>query len=354
VAVFVSSVLGVGFARRFSGTATSTSVGNAAVDGSSSASVDGSATSPQALAVAAKVNPSVVDINTVLGYQGGAAAGTGMVLTSSGEILTNNHVVAGATRIRVTVVTTGRTYTAQVVGTDPADDVAVLQLQGASGLKVIGTGDSSKVSAGTPVVALGNALGAGGTPSVVEGNVIAVNQTITAGDAQGGSAEQLSDLIETNASLQPGDSGGPLATTDGKVIGMDTAATSSYRFQAANGVSFAIPINTALSLAKQIESGTAPKGGTIGTGAFLGVQVDRTQTGGAMIAGVPSGTPAEAAGLVAGDTVTSVDGKTIDSATALTSALGTHKARDKVTVGWDDAGGQHHTAVVTLAAAPAN
>jgi S1-C subfamily serine protease len=143
-------------------------------------------------------------------------------------------------------------------------------------------------------------------------------------------------------------------TSDGKVVGMNTAASASYRFQAASGVSFAIPINTALSVAKQIESGKAPNGGTLGTGAFLGVSVDRTQTGGAVIAGVPSGTPAQAAGIVAGDTITSVDGKAITSATDLTSALATHKPGDKVSVGWDDRTGQHHTALVTLAPAPAN
>jgi S1-C subfamily serine protease len=308
----------------------------------------------QAQAVAAKVNPGIVDINTVLGYQGGKAAGTGMVLTSSGEVLTNNHVIAGATSIKVTSVTTGRTYTATVVGTDPADDIAVLQLQGASGLKTVSTADSSKLTVGTGVVAIGNAYGAGGSPSVVTGSIIALGQTITAGDASGGAVEQLSGLIETNAPLQPGDSGGALVTSDGKVVGMNTAASASYRFQAASGVSFAIPINTALSVAKQIESGKAPNGGTLGTGAFLGVSVDRTQTGGAVIAGVPSGTPAQAAGIVAGDTITSVDGKAITSATDLTSALATHKPGDKVSVGWDDGTGQHHTALVTLAPAPAN
>jgi S1-C subfamily serine protease len=354
VAVFVSSVLGVGVAARLRSGSTSPTVAAPSIIPDAGTSAAGSATSSQAQAVAAKVNPGIVDINTILGYQGGKAAGTGMVLTSSGEVLTNNHVVAGATSIQVTSVTTGRTYTAKVVGTDPADDIAVLQLQGASGLKTVTTADSSKLAIGTGVVAIGNAYGAGGSPSVVTGSIIALGQTITAGDASGGAVEQLSGLIETNAPLQPGDSGGALVTSDGKVVGMNTAASASYRFQAASGVSFAIPINTALSVAKQIESGSAPNGGTLGTGAFLGVSVDRTQTGGAVIAGVPSGTPAQAAGIVAGDTITSVDGKTITSATGLTSALATHKPGDKVTVGWDDATGQHHTAVVTLASAPAN
>src|SRR5437773_753225 len=155
---------------------------------------------------ASTIGTGAVVIDTTVGYQGGSAARTGMVLTSSGEVLTNNHVIRGATSIKVTAVATGRTYTAKVVGTDPADDVAVLQLQGASGLKTIGTTDSSKLAVGTAVVALGNAYGAGGTPSVVTGNIVALDQTITAGDAGGGAAEQLSGLIETNAALQPGDS----------------------------------------------------------------------------------------------------------------------------------------------------
>jgi S1-C subfamily serine protease len=355
VAVFVSSLLGVGLATRLRSGSVAPPLGSSTTsDNSDTSTAAGSATTSQAQAVAAKVNPGIVDINTVLGYQGGSAAGTGMVLTSSGEVLTNNHVIAGATRIRVTLVTTGRTYTAKVVGTDPADDIAVLQLQGASGLKTIKTGDSSKVTVGTQVVAIGNALGAGGTPSAVGGTIVALNQTITAGDASGGGMEQLSGLIQTDAALQPGDSGGPLVTTNSQVIGMDTAASSSYRFQAANGVSFAIPINTALSVARQIESGTPPKGGTIGTGAFLGVSVDRTQGGGAVVAGVATGTPADAAGIVGGDTITSVDGSPITSATGLTSALAGHKPGDKVTVGWVDATGQQHRAVVTLASGPAN
>ncbi len=353
-AVFVSSVFGFGLASRLhaGSVAVPSTAGSSAVSGSDASTAAGAATSSQASAVAAKVNPGVVDINSVLGYQNGSAAGTGMVLTSSGEILTNNHVVAGATSIRVTVVTRGRTYAAKLVGTDPADDVAVLQIQGASGLKTINTGDSSRVSVGTAVVALGNALGAGGTPSAVDGTITALNQTITAGDASGGGAEQLSGLIETNAALQPGDSGGPLATTDGKVIGMDTAASANYRFQAANGVSFAIPINTALSIAKQIESGTAPSGGTIGTTGFLGIQVATNQQG-AVVAGVEPNTPAEAAGIAAGDTITTVNGTSVGSASALTTILAGHHPGDKVTVGWVDAAGQAHSAMVTLGTAPA-
>jgi S1-C subfamily serine protease len=159
-------------------------------------------------------------------------------------------VIDGATSISVTLVSTGRSYPARVVGTDPTADVAVLQLQGVSGLKTIKT--ASAVSVGDSVVAIGNAGGVGGTPAVVTGTVQAVNQTITASDQNGANAEQISNLIQTNAPIQPGDSGGPLVNTAGQVIGIDTAASSGSRFNSAASVGFAIPIDNALSIAKQI------------------------------------------------------------------------------------------------------
>jgi S1-C subfamily serine protease len=306
-----------------------------------------------AAAVAAKVDPGVVDINTTLGYQGGMAAGTGMVISPSGEVLTNNHVIDGATGIRVTVVTTGRTYSAEVLGTDRTADVAVLKLKGASGLKTVSLGDSSKLAHGTTVVAIGNALGQGGTPSVVVGTVLALNQSITASDPNGSNAEQLNSLIQTSATLAPGDSGGPLATTDGKVVGMDTAATSSFRFRVSGGVSFAIPINAALSIARQITAGQASSTVHIGASPFLGVEVQTSGGSGALVVGVLPGTPAAGAGIVPGDAIASVDGKSVDSGPSLTSILGSHHPGDKLTLGWFDGAGQSHTATVTLAAGPA-
>src|SRR5882757_5368163 len=169
----------------------------------------------------------VVDINTVLSYQGAEAAGTGMVLTSSGDVLTNNHVVEGATSIKVTIVSTGATYTAKVVGTDPTDDVAVIQLQNASGLQTAKIGDSSDVKAGDAVTAVGNAGGTGGTPSAAKGSVTATGQTLTASDENGSNVETLTGMIEINANVVAGDSGGPLYDADGNVIGMDTAASTS-------------------------------------------------------------------------------------------------------------------------------
>jgi S1-C subfamily serine protease len=314
----------------------------------------GGATADSA-AVAAKVTPGIVDINTKLSYQSAAAAGTGMVLTSSGEILTNNHVVSGATTISVTIPSTGRTYSATVVGTDPTEDVAVLQLQGASGLKTIPLGDSSTVKAGDSVVAMGNAGGVGGAPSVVTGTVRAIGQTITASDVGGANAETLNGLIETNAPIAPGDSGGPLANASGQVVGMDTAASSARRFNAGATVSFAIPINHALSIAKQITAGQASATVHIGLPAFLGIALSGNATGsGAVITGVASGTPAEAAGLTAGDTITAVNGTSVTSAESLTTVMRTHRPGDKVTVTWTDQAGAGHSAKVTLGTGPAD
>jgi S1-C subfamily serine protease len=306
--------------------------------------------------VAAKVTPGIVDINTQLSYQGAAAAGTGMVLTASGEILTNNHVINGATTISVTIPSTGRTYSATVIGTAPTLDVAVIQLKGASGLKTIPLGNSDSVAVGDSVVALGNAGGAGGAPSVVAGTVQAVGQTITASDqGSNANAETLNGLIETNAPIAAGDSGGPLANSNGQVIGMDTAASVSRRFNNGATAAFSIPINSALSVAQQIESGKATSTIHIGLPGFLGVALSaNASVSGAAVTGVASGTPAESAGLAAGDVITAVNATAVASAQGLTAALQGHHAGDHVKLTWTDQSGAGHTATITLTAGPAD
>ena len=220
------------------------------------------ATSKTALsssAIASRVDPALVDVVSTDGDQGATSAGTGIVLSPTGLVLTNNHVIDGATSIKVTDVGNGKTYTATVVGYDASHDVAVIQLQGASGLTTANLGDSSTVQVGDNVTALGNAEGKGGTPSVAPGTVTALNQSITASDELSSVSEQLTGLIETNAPIQPGDSGGSLVNSYGQVIGMDTAAGSSSQVQGQSSTAtqaYAIPINEALSIAKQIESGT--------------------------------------------------------------------------------------------------
>jgi len=313
-----------------------------------------------ATAVAAKVDPAVVDINTILGYQNGRAAGTGVVLSSSGLVLTNNHVVAGATSISVTDVGDGQTYAASVVGYDRSEDIAVIQLRDASGLATASIGDSSKVRAGDGVVGIGNAGGTGGTPSVAPGTVTALNRSITASDEATGSSETLTGLIEVDANIVSGDSGGPLVNSSGQVIGIDTAASAGFQYQDSQGQSggdgFAIPINQAMTIAKQIQAGNASATVHIGATAFLGVQTRGGRgaqgIGGAPVSGVVSGSPAESAGLARGDVIQSLNAKAVDSATTLTTLLDAQHPGDKVSVGWVDANGQSHTATVTLATGP--
>jgi S1-C subfamily serine protease len=310
----------------------------------------------------APIGTGVVVINTNLAYQNASAAGTGIVLSSSGEILTNNHVISGATTIKVVLPGTGHSYTAHVVGYNRTADVAVIQTTGASNLKTASLGSSSKVTVGQAVTARGNAGGTGALTSVT-GTVTGLAKTITASDDQG-STEQLTGLIETNAAVQPGDSGGPLLNSSGQVIGMDTAASTGFGgFQnVAASDAYAIPITKAQTIAKQIESGTASATVHIGATAFLGVQVQSVgngfgpgaQTGtGAMIAGVVSGGPAAAAGLVAGDVITAINGQAVASPTAITSSILAMKPGAKVAITYTDQSGVSQTAQVTLGSGPA-
>ena len=280
--------------------------------GSSTGSTSSAATASAAQQI------GVVEINTVLQYQDAQAAGTGMVLTSDGEILTNNHVVEGATSISVTISSSGATYTATVVGTDPTDDVAVLQLADASGLQ---TAKLSRAAAtvGESVTGVGNAGGTG-TLTAVTGTVTALDQSITATDETGANSEQLNGLIEIDAAVQAGDSGGPLYGDYGTIIGIDTAASSGGPADA-----YAIPIATAKAIAAQIESGVDDATIHQGYPAFLGVSMTDGADG-ATVAGVLSGGAAENAGLTAGDVITSVDSTAITSADDLSSTLKTSRA----------------------------
>jgi S1-C subfamily serine protease len=361
--------------------------------------------------VAAKVSPGLVDVNTVLGYEGARAAGTGIVLTSDGEVLTNHHVVAGATQISVVDVGNGKTYSASVVGYDSTHDIAVLKLKDASGLETAKTGDSSKVAIGDQVVGIGNAGGVGGTPSYAAGKVTGLNQAITATDESGADPENLTGLIQTDANIQAGDSGGPLANAAGEVIGIDTAGGSSnpgrgtgetaytpgstataatatlaaYGDGSGNGSGlgdnpfgdgsglgngqgsqgqgsqgqattqgYAVPINQALQIADQIESGNSSSTVHIGGSPMLGISVlaNATGTTGAVVNDVIANGKADQAGIAAGDVITSLGGKTVDSPDTLSSLLEQHHPGDKVSVTWLDQTGQQHTATIELATGP--
>ena len=328
--------------------------GNSAVTPSGSAA----AASTSTASIAGRVDPGVVDINTVTAN--GAAAGTGMVVTSSGEVITNNHVIDGATRITATDIGNGKTYTARVVGYDRSHDVAVLALNGASGLATVPLGDSSTLQVGATVVTVGNAGGVGGTPSAAGGSVAALGQAITAGDSSGGGFERLTGLIRVSGQLQPGDSGGPLVDSAGNVIGMDTAASSGVDFQSASTDGFAIPINEVLAISKKIVAGQASSSIHIGASALLGVYVGPRSAfngGGSGAPGAPvrdviSGTPAEAAGLAPGDTITALNGHSVNSPTGLSTLMARHHPGDRVRLTWLDSSGGSHTATLRVAAGP--
>ena len=330
--------------------------------------------------IASKVDPALVDINTNLSYENEEAAGTGMVLTSDGEILTNNHVIDGATSISVTDVGSGKTYSAKVVGYDRTGDVAVIKLVNASGLRTIST-SSDTPAVGQAVIGVGNAGGTGGTPSAAGGSITALSQSITASDGNGGNAESLTGLIGINAGIEPGYSGGPLVNTSGQVLGMDTAASTGSFYQVSAAHAYAIPIGTALSIAKQIEAGDGSSTVHIGATGFLGISVQDTSSGvggsggagfggrrpggfgssgsgggsttsGAVVEGTLSGSPGAQAGLVQGDVITGLDGEPIASANDLTNLLGAHHPGDTVQLQWTDQSGQSHTAGVTLTSGP--
>jgi S1-C subfamily serine protease len=327
--------------------------------------------------IASRVDPGLVDVISTDGYQGATSEGTGIVLTSNGEVLTNNHVIEGATSVKVIDIGNGKTYTATVVGYDASHDVAVIQLQNASGLTTASLGDSSTVQTGDSVTALGNAEGKGGTPAVVTGTVTALNQSITASDELSNVSEQLTGLIETNAPIQPGDSGGPLVNSYGQVIGMDTAAGSNYQLQGQSSSAtqaYSIPIDEAQSIAKQIEAGTTSADVHIGATAFLGLEIgspssgsdngfggfggfggqsNQSTTSGVTVAGTVSGSPAGNAGLTEGDTVTAIAGQSVTSAEDVAHALVQYHPGNSVSITWTDTSGQSHTTNLTLASGPA-
>ena len=344
-------------------------------------------------AVASAVEPGVVDISSSLQYAGGNAEATGMVISSSGLVLTNNHVIDQTTALTATVVTTGQRFSARWLGYDKSDDVALIQLVGASGLRTVPLDNSSTVKVGDNVVAIGNAQGLGGTPTVVTGSITQLNQTITASDQLGGT-ETLHGMLQTNAQIVEGDSGGPLVNMNGRVIGMNTAASSGSFGNQTSDVGFAIPINRALSIARQIRNGQASSTITIGPTGFLGVlvpsqrasslsspaqqqrsQLSQQSSGfgipgsgqclqndqnagvpqniapvgtGTLVLGSLCGTPSARAGIVAGDVITAVGGHAVGSPDSLTAILQHYRPGTTVSVTWVDTSGGRHVGDLML------
>jgi S1-C subfamily serine protease len=315
-------------------------------------------------AIAARNDPAIVDVTATIADGTGEAAGTGVVLTSSGEILTNNHVIENASAITVKISNRSESYTAVPIGTDVVDDIAVLQAQGASGLTTIPLGNSSQLSVGDGVVAIGNAFNRSGPPTVTQGSVTALGRSITVRSDTGGS-EQLNDLIETDAQLEPGNSGGPLFDATGKVIGINTAASTGGGYgeipQNGSNDGFAIPINNALAIVHQIDSGKSGGNANVGPSGFLGVGVSDVAGGfggslggngssaGVQVQNVQSGSPAANAGIARGDQITAIDGQSVSSSTQLTQIISSKHPNDMIRVTWLDQAGDQHTATVRLA-----
>ena len=319
-----------------------------------------------------------------------------MILSRSGLVLTNNHVIDGATSVVARLVDSGKRYQARVIGYDATDDVALLQLQGASGLTAVNFGNSAQVSLGTAVLALGNAQGRGGvTPA--PGIINALNRSIQASDQESGTTEYLYHMLQTNAAIQQGDSGGALANNAGQVIGMITAADTPSPGSLGSTIGYAIPVNSALAIANQIATRRASSTVYIGVPGFLGVEVagqsnspnpNQQAAGengqgnggarggnasaclvggqvpavpsriapvntGALILGILCGTAAQAQGLAPGDVITSVNGAAVTTPDSLTSITARYHPGAVVSVGWVGVGGARHATSVTLGNGPA-
>ena len=312
--------------------------------------------------VASSVSPSVVSITTqstqagVFGFgaQSEEGAGTGMIITSDGLILTNNHVVDGATSVSV-FTSNGKQYTGTVVATNPTSDYAFVRIK-ASGLKAVSLGDSSSVQIGQGVIAIGNALGQYNN-TVTEGIISGKGRPVTASDSNGSSSESLVDLLQTDAAINEGNSGGPLVNLAGQVIGMNTAISADGQ-----NVGFAIPINEVKSAIESVKTKGVIERPYLGV-RYIPVTSDfatannLSVTNGAYVSGdgsnpaVVSGSPAEKAGLKEGDVITKVDGTAINENNSLTALLANDKVGQSVKLAVNRAG-KTITLTATLGSAP--
>jgi len=316
-------------------------VGSAWLSGGASGAPATAARSPRS---------GVVVVTTRLGFAGETSAGTGIVLTSSGEVLTNNHVIRGATSVAVTTAV-GHTYAATVQGYSISKDIALLRLSGAHGLVTASIGDSSRVNVGQAVTAVGNA-GGSGSLKVVTGRITDTGRVITVTDGEGNTA-QLTDMIETSAPLEPGDSGGPLLL-GGRVIGIDAAGPRGFQFQSGSD-GFAIPVNTALSISRQVQSGHRSLTVHVGPTAFLGVALappGSSRGPGVVVGQVVSGSPADRAGITAGDVLTSIAGRTVTTRTVVRNVLLQTAPGHPLQVTWTNQAGHSRTATVRPVAGP--
>ncbi len=312
--------------------------------------------------VAKRVSPSVVSIVTesqaALGYRTYTqqGAGTGIIISSNGYILTNRHVVSGANKAQVVLADGTKYDDVSVAGIDPANDIAFLKINGVKDLPAATIGDSNAMQVGEKVIAIGNALGQYQT-SVTVGVISGIGRPVVAGDSYGES-ERLTNLFQTDAAINPGNSGGPLVNLDGQVVGINTAVS-----QNAEGIGFAIPINDAKGLIKSITTTGKLERAYMGVShvmltADIAKQYNLSQKEGAYIVNdsgeaVAANSPAAKAGIKAGDVITSIDSKPIGSKLPLMSAISQYTPGTKVVVSIVR-DGKKQTVDVTLGTYPSN
>ncbi|HEX2043826.1 MAG TPA: trypsin-like peptidase domain-containing protein, partial [Acidimicrobiales bacterium] len=294
-------------------------------------------------AILAKVEPGVVLVRTQASRAGRffpEGAGTGVVLTPDGEVLTNAHVVDGATSITVTLNGESRARPADLVGADRSNDVALLRIRDAANLPTVSLGRSADLEVGDSVLAIGNALALEGGLTVTEGIVSALNRSLR---DNGGSLE---GLIQTDAAINRGNSGGPLVTADGQVVGINTAVAGD-----AQNIGFALAIDRVKPVVERIRANpSGSSGARTRTGAFLGVSTSPTPgRRGVVVEEVVEGSPADRAGIEAGDVILSVGGTAVDNPEELRQAIADRQPGDQVQVGYRR-GRDTRTAEVTLAA----
>jgi putative serine protease PepD len=344
-------------------------------NGTTSAAASSTALVPAAAGVAsvqsalAKAEKSVVIINDTMtsssssgrgGFGGfgnqaytSSAAGTGIIISADGEVVTNAHVVNGASNIQVTLPD-GTKKSATVLGADTSKDLAVLKISGVSGLTPATWADSDSAQVGDEVIAIGNAEGYGGSPSVTQGILSAKNRSLSSSDGGNDSEEDLSGLLQTDAAINPGNSGGPLVDAAGDVLGIDTAVATGTTSEPAQNIGFAIPSNTVVAAIPALKAGGTSSGSSNsnnGSGAVLGVSVsDQSGTSGAVVEQVVSGSGADKAGLQSGDVITKVGSTSITGADDLAAAIQSHKVGDTVTITFVR-NGSTQTAKATLGAA---
>jgi S1-C subfamily serine protease len=340
---------------------------------STSASSGASVSTVSIPSIISKVDKSIVDISTqgyqnngIFGYSSFSAAGSGMILSSNGEILTNNHVIQGATAIKVSIYGSPKTYPAKVIGTNPVDDVAVIQAIGAPKLTPIAFGNSTSLVPGDTVIAIGNALDLSGSPTVTQGIVSALSRSLSIqGDF--GSTEHLKNLIQTDAPINPGNSGGPLLNASGLVVGMNTAgAMSTANGVNAQSIGFAEPINQVLIDTRAITANPQPNHlpqFQSSHPGYLGIQVQADTPAinaqlsypgtlqGVLVVGVVPGSAAYTAGLISGDVITGINNIPTPNVITLSKILHNKNAGSTISITWFD-GLQSNTAAVTLLSAP--